>query len=426
VSSIQAIIVAGGRGTRSLNPQIPKILQELTPGTTLLDQHMKNLSSLGIVKVTFLLGFGSAQIIDVLETKHLGFHPFEISWVVEKVLNGTGPALDAFKSSVTEEDLLIILGDTAICADYALHYKNWRSSQALIGFFCHPNLHPEDSDVLEVSNDGAAMNFWEKKIKRKVSSPVRALTGSYFVKSSVLRTNRPTNRNKDLVKYLISKVESLEQILPIQTRFYFADTGTADRLEKVQKDFKSGVFSRRGRIDAGAIFIDRDGCLIPDIENGREFVQESDFERDAIEGIRMANLKGIPIFLVTNQPAIAKGRLTGESVERVQLQIEEILANRGAILDGYKFCPHHPEKGFPGEKLELKISCKCRKPNPGMAADLSILYGISLSKSIVIGDTSRDEGLADSIGAKFILGRHSHNEVGEALHKSIQFISDNF
>lgn len=426
MSSIEAIIVAGGRGTRSLNPHIPKILQELTPGTTLLDQHIKNLSSLGIVKVTFLLGFEGAQIIDVLEKKHLGCHPFEISWEVEKVLNGTGPAIDAIKSSVTEEDLLIILGDTAICVDYAQHYENWKNSQKLIGFFCHPNLHPEDSDVLEVSNDGAVMNFWEKRIERKVSSPVRALTGSYFVKSSVLRLNRPTNRNEDLVKYLISKVDSLEHILPIQTRYYFADTGTADRLEKVQKDFKSGTFSLRGRVDAGAIFIDRDGCLIPDINNGRESVQDLDFEMDAIQGIRMANLKGIPIFLVTNQPAIAKGHLTAESVEKVQLQIEEILAKHGAILDGYKFCPHHPEKGFPGERLELKISCNCRKPNPGMAADLSILYGISLTKSIVIGDTSRDEGLAESIGAKFILGRHSHNEVGEALHKSIQSISDNF
>jgi D-glycero-D-manno-heptose 1,7-bisphosphate phosphatase len=235
------------------------------------------------------------------------------------------------------------------------------------------------------------------------------------------------NRGKtDLVNYLISTVSDVAQILPIVTSSYFADTGTSDRLKKVQQDYKSGVIARRGKINQGAIFIDRDGCLVPDIPQGRVVITESDFEIQTINAIRSANQSGIPIFLITNQPAIAKGFISFNDVERIQMEVEKILSKHGAILDDYMFCPHHPTAGYTGEIRNLKIPCGCRKPNPGMAIEIARWHGINLRKSVVIGDSENDRGLAKSIDCKFILARHSLHEVGKAVNESIEFLSDNF
>ena len=422
---INVVILAGGRGTRSANPNLPKILQEIYPGFTLLDQHLENLISINPSKVIFALSFGSEQIIQIISQKDSEMYPFEIIWEVESEPLGTASAVLSVKKHLESEDILIILGDTAINTDYKQYYSIWAESNTKLGIFCHPNLHPEDSDIFEMSNQRKVVNFWHKNESRAIQYPTRALTGSYFVKNFLLDESEGIRGNSDLVDYLISTIPSLDDLLPINTSSYFADTGTPQRLEKVREDYRSGAFTRRGKSNLGAILIDRDGCLIPDISEGRKEISELDFENETIEEIRRANQLGIPIFLVTNQPAIAKGFLEVDDVERIQVESERILASHGAFIDDFMFCPHHPERGFQGEVTELKVSCSCRKPKSGMAVDLARWHGFSLIKSIVIGDSENDRGLAKAIGANFILGRHSQHEVGKALKQSIELLSDN-
>ncbi len=424
-TNINVVIVAGGRGTRSADPSLPKILQELSPGFTLLDQHMKNLLRIHPSKIVFALSFGSEKVIQELSRKYLKKYPSEIMWEVEKEPLGTASAVLSVKNYLDSENILIILGDTAINTNYDHYFSLWKNSGTKLGIFCHPNLHPEDSDVFEVSANQNIIKFWTKNEARVATHPLRALTGSYFVKNYLLDPSAGNRGKADLVKFLISNITSLDDLLPINTSNYFADTGTADRLQKVQSDFQSGTFARRGKSNLGAIFIDRDGCLIPDVPRGRESISNSDFEKETIEAMKDVNVKGIPIFLVTNQPAIAKGFISDLDVERIQMESEIILASHGVIIDDFKFCPHHPETGFEGELIELKIDCECRKPKSRMAIDLATWHSINLQESVVIGDSENDKGLAESIGAKFFLARHSHHEVGKALRQSIQLLSDN-
>lgn len=423
---INAVILAGGRGTRSANPSLPKILQEIYPGFTLLDQHLENLILINPSKVVFALSFGAEEIILKLSSANYIKYPFKIIWEIESEPVGTASAVLSVKKHLDSEDVLIILGDTAINTDYKHYYSIWSSSNTKLGIFCHPNLHPEDSDVLEVSNDRKVIKFWPKHEDRSISYPLRALTGSYFLKNFLLDSTSGNCGNTDLARYLISVIPTLDDLLPINTSSYFADTGTAQRLQRVQEDYKSGAYARRGKSNLGAILIDRDGCLMPDIPEGRKSISNSDFEEETISEIRRANLMGIPIFLVTNQPAVAKGFLQLNDVENIQMESERILAAHGAILDDFMYCSHHPDSGFEGEVSDLKISCSCRKPKSGMAVELAKWHGFSLKESVVIGDSENDRGLADSIGARFFFGRHSHHEVGKALGKSIELLSDNF
>ncbi|MBR4325626.1 MAG: HAD-IIIA family hydrolase, partial [Bacteroidales bacterium] len=62
----------------------------------------------------------------------------------------------------------------------------------------------------------------------------------------------------------------------------------------------------------------------------------------------------------------------------------------GAFVDGIYICPHHPDKGFEGERPEYKCVCNCRKPKPGLLLQAAENFNIDLSQSIMIGDSESD------------------------------------
>ena len=70
--------------------------------------------------------------------------------------------------------------------------------------------------------------------------------------------------------------------------------------------------------------------------------------------------------------------------------METLLGEKGAYIDGLYFCPHHPDKGFEGEVLGLKIDCNCRKPKTGLIKKAVEDFNIDLSQCWMIGDTGMD------------------------------------
>jgi D-glycero-D-manno-heptose 1,7-bisphosphate phosphatase len=70
--------------------------------------------------------------------------------------------------------------------------------------------------------------------------------------------------------------------------------------------------------------------------------------------------------------------------------METLLGEQGAYIDDIFICPHHPDKGFAGERPEYKIECSCRKPKPGMLIDAAKKYNIDLARSYMVGDSDSD------------------------------------
>ena len=64
-------IVAGGKGSRSLDRTQAKILQELSDGYSLLDLHLEKLKESGLVDITLLLGEHAEQVIEYLDRKYI-------------------------------------------------------------------------------------------------------------------------------------------------------------------------------------------------------------------------------------------------------------------------------------------------------------------------------------------------------------------
>jgi histidinol phosphatase-like enzyme len=192
-----------------------------------------------------------------------------------------------------------------------------------------------------------------------------------------------------------------KKLIGINSRDYFRDVGTPERLTRGQSDYENGSFTRRSRRYAKALFIDRDGTVIPDIARGRSQIIESEIDSDLVQCIIRCNQLGVPVFMVTNQPAVAKGWLSENEVNFVHQEMEMILSNQGAFIDEISFCPHHPEKGFLNEIMELKFACRCRKPEVGQYEKIAQFFDICLEESIYIGDSQADEIAARRLNGKF-------------------------
>lgn len=110
------------------------------------------------------------------------------------------------------------------------------------------------------------------------------------------------------------------------------------------------------------------------------------------------NERGWLAVVATNQPQLAKGFITSGELDAVHAKLETLLGQEGAKLDRIFYCPHHPEKGFPGEVPELKVECECRKPRPGLILRASGELPVDLGESCLIGDSWRDAGAAQAAG----------------------------
>jgi D-glycero-D-manno-heptose 1,7-bisphosphate phosphatase len=70
--------------------------------------------------------------------------------------------------------------------------------------------------------------------------------------------------------------------------------------------------------------------------------------------------------------------------------METELGRSGAYLDAIYVCPHHPDKGFVGERPAYKVVCNCRKPKSGLLLQAAADFNIDLSQSFMIGDSDND------------------------------------
>lgn len=150
------------------------------------------------------------------------------------------------------------------------------------------------------------------------------------------------------------------------------------------------------------IFLDRDGTIIvyKELLHKKEDVV---LLEKAAEAIRLINDHGFLAIVVTNQPVVARNLCSLEEMWAINRRMEELLAQKGAYLDDIFACPHHPDRGFPGENKAYKIKCECRKPGIGMIKEATNKYNIDLKKSYLIGDTTTDIMTGKNAGLKTIL-----------------------
>lgn len=142
-----------------------------------------------------------------------------------------------------------------------------------------------------------------------------------------------------------------------------------------------------------AVFFDRDGVLNED--DGYAFEPSKiRWIKGAPEAVRAVNQSGYLAFVVTNQSGIARGFYGEHQVHALHEWMAAQLADVGARIDEFAYCPHHPE----GTVAEYRQTCSCRKPQPGMINELSKRHSVDIHRSIMIGDKQSDLEAASAAG----------------------------
>jgi len=147
-----------------------------------------------------------------------------------------------------------------------------------------------------------------------------------------------------------------------------------------------------------AVFLDRDGVVIRDVGYLRSAAGIR-LLPGAARAIRRLNHAGIPVVIVTNQSAVARGWLSLQALDAIHAELKRRLARSGARLDAIYFCPHHPTEAVGS----FRVECDCRKPNPGMLIRAARELGFRLSDAVIIGDKPSDLEVGRRAGCRTVL-----------------------
>jgi D-glycero-D-manno-heptose 1,7-bisphosphate phosphatase len=149
---------------------------------------------------------------------------------------------------------------------------------------------------------------------------------------------------------------------------------------------------------AKAVFLDKDGTLIPDIPYNVN-PDLITLQADAIEGLQRLQEEGFLFIIISNQAGVARGIFTEDALPMVEQRLAELMATHGLALSGFYYCPHYPE----GKIAAYTQECDCRKPKPGMILKAAQEHDIDLSESWMIGDILNDVEAGNRAGCKTIL-----------------------
>ena len=164
-----------------------------------------------------------------------------------------------------------------------------------------------------------------------------------------------------------------------------------------------------------AVFLDRDGTI--NVE--KNYLYKSiDWEwiPGAIDAIKLLNKNKFFVVVVSNQSGIARNKYGHDEVDFLHDWVSGELSQHGAWIDGYYYCPHHPDWG------DLK-KCDCRKPKIGMLLKATADLGIDLKKSWMIGDKLIDMEAGAAAGVRTIMVSTGRGAVESKASRGDQVIA---
>ena len=148
-----------------------------------------------------------------------------------------------------------------------------------------------------------------------------------------------------------------------------------------------------------AIFLDRDGVVNYSIIREKKpyapiCLDELKIIPEIKSVIDFFKIRKFMVFVITNQPDVARGNVIKDEVEKINASILSQLS-----IDEIFTCYH-----------DNQDQCECRKPKPGAFIILSQKYNIDLSKSIMVGDRAKDIEAAKNANCPSVFIDYNYNE----------------
>ena len=374
----QCVILVGGLGTRlgAITQQVPKPLVDVG-GKPFLAWVVDEIARHGFEEIVLLSGYRAEQFEAMADyIRGLGLR---VIHSVEPAPAGTAGALTYARDHL-DETFLLMNGD-------GLFDVNLRdlarplAPEAMVRLALR--VMPNADRYGTVTLDGDQITaFVEKKA---TGLPGLINGGLYAMRRSVLDLigALPCSLEQDIFPGLVAAGQMSGAVYDRP----FIDIGIPEALAESQT-FVPGVARR------GAVFFDRDGVLNEDIGYAHR-PDQLRWMPGAREAVKRANDAGFFTFVVTNQAGVARGLYDEAAIVQFHQAMQADLWAIGAHMDGFEYCPHHPDFGRDGT---APVDCRRRKPGPGMILDLMDRWTIDPARSLLIGDRETDLAAASAAG----------------------------
>ncbi len=427
-----AVIVAGGKGTRLIELTKNELAKAMVPilNKPILLRQVELLKENGVKNFIFIVGHLKESIMEFF--KDGSDFGVKIEYIVEDAPLGTAGALYYLKNKV-DDDFIFLNGDLVLGLDFSRLMQEHKKNNSLITLVTHPNSHPFDSDIVVANEDNIITSFDSKHNNRDYFYKNLVTSGVAVISPSALETIKTVekrNFENEFVKSLIPT----GRVFSYKTSEYVKDVGTYDRIKQAESDLKNNVVEERKLCNKQkCIFLDRDGT----INKSNGFINTTEkFELlpYVSDAIKLINQSGYLAIVVTNQPVVARGECSVETLYDIHKKMETQLGCAGSYLDDIVFCPHHPDKGFEGEVASLKFDCDCRKPKTKMIEKMCEKHNVDISKSFMVGDSSTDIQTGVNAGLKTIFVKTGKDDnkfnvtadaVVDNLMEAVKFIIKN-
>ena len=373
----QAVILAGGKGTRlmPLTKDRPKPMVEIH-GKPFLEYLIDLLKESGITRVLILTGHMAEKISDYFgDGSRFGI---EISYHYSEPEAETGARLRNAKGLIDDEFLLLY------CDNYwplklqklqAFHRTHGSTATMVV----YSNKDKYSKNNVHVGQDGII----ELYDKSRTAENLNGIdVGFFLLKKSALELLPEGNPSfeAEILPQLVEK----KQLAGFFTDHRYYTIGSLERFEQAMEFLKPKKI----------VLLDRDGVINKKAPKA-EYVKtwsEFQFLPGALDAIAELTQKGYGLYILTNQPGIARESLSENDLHDIHEHMLTEIREKGGEIAGIYVCPHGWDDG-----------CECRKPKPGMLFQAAREHRFDLTKAVYVGDDGRDGEAAEAADTQFIM-----------------------
>ena len=368
--------MAKPRELGNLASNTPKPLLEIGKGQAFLDIVIGQVVRQGFDDIVLLAGHLGHLVRERYDRRQFGAGQVRV--VVEPEPRGTAGALVSAQEIIAPR-FLLLNGDTffdinlrALAADASAH-------ESLIAL----RRVSDSSRYGTVELSGKEIRRFREK-SADVHGPALINGGIYALRRSIIDYigSLPCSIETDIFPVLAEK----RRLAGIVCDGYFLDIGLPETLEQGRRELPD----LRAR---PAVFLDRDGVLNTD----HGYVHRADqfnWIAGAQDAVRRLNDLRYRVIVVTNQAGVGHGYYDEGDVVALHCWMQDQLAERGAFIDAFYYCPHHPEARIERYRRHHVD----RKPGSGMILKAFSDLTIRKDQSFLIGDKESDIEAARGAG----------------------------
>ena len=372
----QAVILAGGRGTRlkPLTDTIPKPMIAFH-GKPFLEYLINNLREQGISRILLLLGY-LPEIIESYfgDGRHFGV---DIDYSITDEDHDTGKRIKLAENQIDEHFMLMY------CDNYwPLRLKVMLDQYTRFGAEAQITVY-SNKDNYTRSNVRVENELVVEYDRTRTLHGLNGVDIGYaMLNKSVLRYL--SGDNVHFEKTVYPRLVETSELAAYVTDHRYYSVGSFERLDL------TSAFLRGER----SIILDRDGVLNKKAPKAQYITKWSEFQwlPGAIEALALLKQSNYRVIIVTNQAGISREMMTLDDLQDIHNKMLDEATETGGGIDAIYYCPHGWDE-----------NCECRKPKPGMLFDAQRDFNLDLTKTFFIGDDERDEMAGHAAGCPTIL-----------------------